>query len=176
MEYEHGFQVNSFFLNWNRNKQNERYFRSLVGLRFYLKNKAVKYSSSKLEHFLVLYGSYLPHHYQKTNGWYVRNDNTYNYETADVSFSLRKIYVCYGLQLPISDFLSLEYIVGLGQKTRTVNYETSGETFDPWNFQWDEWISVSDRSEGTRHFLFPAITFRVIFKLFSVENDKKDEI
>ena len=178
IEYEHGFPINSFFLNWNREKENQRYFRSRIGLQYRMKDKGVNYSVGKLQQFLGMYASYMPENYSRTDDWYVRDSNnrTYTYETADVSVRYWKYYLCYGLKIPFSEIFSLEYIFGLGGQYKKVVYDSENDMLAISNIDlWDEWIRPVDRIEGVRHAFFPAFNMRLVFQLFSVEKEEVEK-
>ena len=71
IEYEHGFKINSFMMNWNVGKLDMSYFRSQLQLRYYLNPK------NDYNQFFGFNFSYLPLTYSKHNDWYIKNQNRY---------------------------------------------------------------------------------------------------
>ncbi|MGB1206229.1 MAG: hypothetical protein ACPG5B_11315 [Chitinophagales bacterium] len=174
IEYEHGFPINSFFLDWNRGKNSQRYFRSRLGLQYRMQDKSVNYTIGKLQQFLGIYASYMPERYNRTNNWYIRDsdDRTYTYESANVSIKYWKYYICYGLKISFSEVFCLEYLFGLGGQHKKVDYDSSNDILAVSNIGfWGEWFTT-DKTEGISNAFFPAFNMRLVFQLFSVENEK----
>ena len=53
-EYEHGFRTTPIVFDWNPTAFNQKYFRSRLGLRYYISNR-------KINQFMGVYASYLPY-------------------------------------------------------------------------------------------------------------------
>ena len=177
IEYEHGFQMPNVFLGRADNNillQNRQYNRFRMGLRYYFSNAANQSQSTQLLPFVGVYGSYMPLNYEKQDSWYQKeNGNAFYYEQASVSVKYWKSYLCAGVQIYLSDAFFIDYLVGLGIKTRNIRYETFNETLDILGLAWDEWLTPIDRKEGFKTFLFPALNFRLAYQLFSVEKEIK---
>jgi hypothetical protein len=143
IEYEHGFKISSFLLNWNVNKTNINYFRSKLSIRYYLKFDGVN-------QFVGLSTSYLPLSYSKKNNWFInQNQDRYKYQNGNINVKIFKIRAIYGLILPIKSHFNFEMLAGIGFKNKDVSYNYIINKIlvnDVSNYK-DEWIAPLDRFE-----------------------------
>ena len=160
LEYEHGFQLNSFFLDWNARKTSMSYFRSQVSLRYYLRN------DEYTKWYLAFNFSYLPLRYISTNNWYTVNGTNLHYKSSEViRYKFRYLLVS-GFKIPLKNNISCEFNTGLGIRNRLVVHQPTGISIQDDFLIRNEWIKPFDREAGSSIIPSVYLSFRFQYQLF----------
>ncbi len=160
MEYGYSFEPLARLVykknTWS--ERQEKYYKLRAEVRYYF------IANYTLQPYIALESFWIPHTYRKHNNWFVRGNQEYQYDYADIRKNVWGGCAKVGMQRLLSRRWILDVYTGLGARRVAIRYTPYNEHLPAFRL-WEEAFTPGDRYEGVVGRLHLSLGFRIGYVL-----------